>query len=254
MKKSDEKNSMYRLLFVLAMILAATFNTACSSSDDDDDSGGGRNLPQWAKAFDLDQYESYGGKLVYIAQDVPVDISSRTCYIGKNSYRIEKHTRWFCKVGKDTYLFCPNSTYFFYRNGHLHMLIQSDSELDDMHIGSLTDLMRGNYEDNVRAGESGGSEGDSSEGSSSIYKFYKVCPACKVTQVMNKVTEKEYTTMEVYKSTISGTYYLKTGRDKYISLTRRKYSASDEVGPEYNYFCIYVASVGTVDYWYYVKI
>ena len=94
----------------------------------------------------------------------------------------------------------------------------------------------------------------SNEGNSSIYEFYKSCLVCKLTEVSHKTTDKEFCTMEVYKSTINGSYYLKTGRNKYISLTRRKYSTNDEVGPEYNYFCINVASVGSVNYWYYVKI
>lgn len=253
MKNFNEKSTMYKLMFVLAMIFVATFNIACSSSDDDDESGSGKNLPRWAKAYDLDQFEDYGGVLVCVAQNVPVDISSQICYIGNNSYSIEQHTRWYCKVSKDKYIFSANTHYFFYRNGHLHMLLQYESELNYLYVGPLKEVFKLNYRDNART-NSGGSSGGSNAGNSSIYEFYKSCLVCKLTEVSHKTTDKEFCTMEVYKSTINGSYYLKTGRNKYISLTRRKYSTNDEVGPEYNYFCINVASVGSVNYWYYVKI
>lgn len=67
MKNFNETSTMYKLMFVLAMIFVATFNIACSSSDDDDESGSGKNLPRWAKAYDLDQFEDYGGVLVCVA-------------------------------------------------------------------------------------------------------------------------------------------------------------------------------------------
>ena len=79
----------YVLLF---MMTVCSLSLVSCSSDDDDESGSGKNLPRWAKAYDLYQFEDYGGVLVCVAQNVPVDISSQICYIGNNSYSIEQHT------------------------------------------------------------------------------------------------------------------------------------------------------------------
>lgn len=258
------KNKLNFLSMLLALFAISTI-VACSSDDDEqkDDS-----YKSWGTAdMCIDLEACTTSQIYYIEKNVPYDYSSMRCYVMDKYYYMERYSNWYFTLPSGGCYYGAAEALFLEIGGKACMLL-SQSQTDNVFIGSATDAYNHKCLNRVQlgsnnpsnpnygGGSSGGSGGSSggSGGDVAGFTLYKSDVTAKVfTEVNHKTTDYNYESVDIYKK--GSNYYLRFGTYSFVRLQRNNSSTFGGVSVSgYTYFASKNTSSLSVNYYYFVKL